>query len=250
MSEKNYLAGVRVDVITGNGILERLDSLINESHKGTFLYINAHGVNLAQKNNWFKQFLNRSVVSYADGQGIRLASWLSGLPIPPLVNLTRWVWELLTHCQNKKYSIFLLGSTDRNIVRAVENIRKIIPDINLVGSHHGYFEKHGAESNSVIESINRLKSNILIVGMGMTLQEKWILENFNKLNVNAIFNAGSCIDFIAGAKKVCPQWLSNIGFEWLFRLIHEPKRLFVRYIVGNPMFLYYIFSRKKKNNYD
>jgi N-acetylglucosaminyldiphosphoundecaprenol N-acetyl-beta-D-mannosaminyltransferase len=80
----------------------------------------------------------------------------------------------------------------------------------------------------------------------MTLQEKWILANIGKLKVNAIFSAGSCLDYLAGAKKVCPKWLSNIGLEWLFRLFHEPNRLFVRYIFGNPRFLYYIFTRKKE----
>jgi N-acetylglucosaminyldiphosphoundecaprenol N-acetyl-beta-D-mannosaminyltransferase len=246
MSEKIFLAGVKVDVITGNSILDKLDSAVKENSTGTFLYINAHGVNLSQKHSWFKQFLNQSTVTYADGQGIRLASWLLGLPIPPLVNLTRWAWELLPYCEKKKYSIFILGATETNISRAVENIKRSMPNLNIVGFSHGYFEKQGSESDAIVEKINLLSPNVLIVGMGMTLQEKWILENINKLKVNAIFSAGSCLDYLAGAKKVCPKWLSNIGMEWLFRLIHEPNRLFVRYIIGNPRFLYYIFTRKNE----
>ena len=244
MSEKIFLAGVKVDVITGNSILDKLDSAVKENSIGTFLYINAHGVNLSQKHSWFKQFLNQSSVTYADGQGIRLASWLLGLPIPPLVNLTRWVWELLPYCERKKYSVFILGATQTNITKAVDNIRRSLPNINVVGFSHGYFEKKGSGSDAIVEKINHLQPNVLIVGMGMTLQEKWILENINKLKVNAIFNAGSCLDYLAMAKKVCPKWMSNIGLEWLFRLVQEPIRLFVRYIIGNPQFLYYIFTRK------
>jgi N-acetylglucosaminyldiphosphoundecaprenol N-acetyl-beta-D-mannosaminyltransferase len=246
MSENIYLAGVKVDLISGNDILNRIESTIKENSKGTFSYINAHGVNLCQKYNWFKDFFNDSSVTYADGQGIRLASWLLGLRIPPLVNLTRWVWELLAFCEKKNYSIFMLGATELNIMKAVEKIKSNMPNLNVVGYSHGYFKKEGQESDKMVDKINSLNPNILIVGMGMPLQEKWILDNMARLKVNAIFNAGSCIDFLSGAKKVCPKWLSSVGFEWLFRLIQEPKRLFVRYVIGNPMFLYYIFSRKKQ----
>jgi N-acetylglucosaminyldiphosphoundecaprenol N-acetyl-beta-D-mannosaminyltransferase len=246
MPEKIFLANVKVNLISGQEILDELNSVILENTKETFVYVNAHGVNLSQKYDWFKKFYNRSKIVYADGQGIRLASLLLGLKVPPHVNLTRWVWDLLPYCEKKNYSIFLLGAKEKNIIKAVNLIRKECPAINISGYSHGYFEKQGKETEEVVEKINKLKPNILIVAMGMPIQEKWILDNFNRLHVNAIFNAGSCLDFLAGAKKVCPKWLSNIGLEWLFRLVHEPRRLFVRYIIGNPKFLYYIFTRNKK----
>ncbi len=245
MPEKIYLAGVKIDVVDGGKIFSRIKNLIEENKIGSISYINAHAINLAQRIKWFKEYLNNSEISYADGQGVRLAAWLLRKRVPPLVNLTRWAWELLNFCTGNNYKVFILGATEDVIQKAVNNIRGKNRYIKIVGYHHGYFEKTGKQSAEVIEYINSLKPNVMLVGMGMPLQEKWINENFNSLQVNAILNAGSSIDILAGVKKVCPQWMSNIGFEWLFRLGQEPSRLFIRYIIGNPKFLYYIFFKRK-----
>ncbi|MDI6804827.1 MAG: WecB/TagA/CpsF family glycosyltransferase [Bacteroidota bacterium] len=245
MSEKIYLAGVKVDVVDGGKIFTRIKNLIEENKKGSISYINAHAINLAQGKRWFKEYLNNSEISYADGQGVRLGALLLRKRVPPLVNLTRWAWKLLNFCTRNNYKIFILGATEDVLQKAVSNIRKQNPYVQIVGYHHGYFEKTGKPSDDVVALINSVKPNVMLVGMGMPLQEKWINENFNSLQVNAILNAGSSIDILAGVKKVCPQWLSNIGFEWLFRLSQEPSRLFIRYIIGNPKFLYYIFFKRK-----
>ncbi len=245
MSEKIFLAGVKVDVVDGVSILKCIKNLIEKDAKGRISYINAHAINLAQKIEWFKEYLNNSEISYADGQGVRLGAWLLGKPVPPLVNLTRWAWELLNYCAANNYKIFLLGATESVIKKAVSNIYEQNPNVNIVGYHHGYFEKTGKQTDEVVAYINSVKPNVILVGMGMPLQEKWINDNFDSLQLNAILNAGSSLDILAGVKKVCPQWLSNIGFEWLFRLSQEPSRLFSRYIIGNPKFLYYIFFKRK-----
>lgn len=245
MPEKINLAGVKIDVVDGGTILNRIKILIEDNRKGSISYINAHAINLAQKIKWFKEYLNNSEISYADGQGVRLGAWLLRKPIPPLVNLTRWAWELLNFCARNDYKIFLLGATEEVIQKAISNIREQNPDVKIVGYHNGYFEKTGKQSDDMVAYINSLKPNVMLVGMGMPLQEKWINENLKSLQVNAILNAGSCIDILAGVKRVCPQWMSNIGFEWLFRLSQEPSRLFTRYIIGNPKFLYYIFFKQK-----
>lgn len=245
MPENIFLAGVKVDIVDGGKIFSRIKNLIEENKKGSISYINAHAINLAQRLDWFKEYLNNSEISYADGQGVRLGAWLLRKRVPPIVNLTRWAWELLNFCTRNNYKIFILGASEEVIQKAVNNIRTKYRFVKIVGYHHGYFEKTAEKSSEVIAYINSLKPNLLLVGMGMPLQEKWIKDNFGSLQVNAILNAGSSIDIIAGVKKVCPQWMSNIGFEWLFRLSQEPLRLFIRYIIGNPKFLYYIFFKRK-----
>ena len=108
---------------------------------------------------------------------------------------------------------------------------------------------HGHSGEARIElAADNLNNNGFVIDFSeiKSAVKKWINENFDKLNVNAIFNAGSSIDIMAGMKKVCPNWLSNIGLEWLFRLVHEPRRLFWRYIFGNPRFIYYIFCKRNE----
>lgn len=241
-----YLANVRIDIVDSHIIEQKILDLVKSGDKAWISYVNAHAVNLAQNHKWFIEYLNKSLISYADGQGIRLGAYLLRKKIPPLVNLTRWSWQLLQFCVDNKLSIYFLGASPETLEKAIRNIYQKFPDINLAGSHHGYFEKSPEESIRIANLISEKRPNILLVGMGMPLQEKWIMDYYEYLNVNAILNGGSCIDIIAGTKKVCPQWVSNIGLEWAFRLLHEPKRLFKRYILGNPKFIYYILT--KTNN--
>jgi len=98
----------------------------------------------------------------------------------------------------------------------------------------------------VIEKINNFKTDILIVGFGMPMQEKWILDNMNQLTANIFLNGGAYLDWISGINKQSPSWITNLGFEWFYRLIKEPKRLFKRYVIGNPMFIYRVISERIK----
>ncbi len=244
MYESIKIASVNVDAVDGDVILREMQKCIETGDKGFFAYVNAHAVNLSQKYKWFKDVLNNSTISYADGQGIRLAAWLLGLPVPPLVNLTHWGSDLLKFAESKQYTVFLLGSHKNILNKATIKIKETFPDLNIVGNHHGYFQKDDKETENILRMINAVKPNILIVGMGMTKQEKWIYENIPFLKANAIFSAGNYIDILAGVKKICPKWISNIGLEWLFRLIQDPMRLSIRYLFGNPKFLFYILTRK------
>ena len=87
-------------------------------------------------------------------------------------------------------------------------------------------------------------SDILIVGFGMPAQEKWILDNMIKLNAKVYFNGGAYLNWISGINKKAPIWMSNIGLEWFYRLCKEPRRLFKRYVIGNPLFIFRIISER------
>ena len=103
-----------------------------------------------------------------------------------------------------------------------------------------------AQKYSWIKKINNLKPDILVVGFGMPLQEKWILNNQEKLLVKVIMTGGNCFRYISGKEKRAPIWMRKYGMEWFFRFIQEPRRLFKRYLIGNPLFFIRIFFDKFK----
>ena len=111
-------------------------------------------------------------------------------------------------------------------------------------THHGYFNKTNEENEIIIKKINNFYTDILIVGFGMPIQEKWILKNMSKLNAKVYLNGGAFLDWISGLNKQAPYWVTHLGFEWLYRLIKEPNRLFKRYIVGNPLFIYRVIKER------
>lgn len=238
------ILGVEIDAIRSEEILNKVEEAVQGKRRALFAYANIYALNLAYERRWFRDFLNKADVLYTDGEGVRLGAWLLGSHISERVVLTTWIWKLAQWCEEKGFSVFLLGSSEAVVERAAEKAQERFPRLRIVGAHHGYFQKSGVHSDEVIAKINETKPDVLLVGFGMPLQEKWIQEHIEKIQAHAIFSAGSCFEYMAGVKSVCPQWISNAGFEWLYRLIQEPRRLFVRYIIGNPLFVLRVLRQR------
>lgn len=210
--------------------------------------VNVHALNIAYKNKRFQNFLNHSHIVFCDGFGVDLASrFLHKIKLPRYTP-PDWIPELCDLCQKNNFSIFLLGSRSQIVNQTAENLLTQFPDLKISGVHHGYFDKNknSVENQKVISSINSNKTNILLVGFGMPIQEFWIEENFSELDVNVIIPIGAAIDYLAGATKRAPKWMTDNGFEWLGRLAIEPKRLWKRYIIGLPLFFIRVILQKLK----
>ncbi len=244
MPEHVDVLDVRVDAVNSDKLNEEIGSVVERGGHAYFAYVNIHAINLAQKDKPFRDFLNAAPLVYCDGEGVRLGARILGVRLPPRIVLTYWIWNLCGVCEARRYSIFLLGGTPDVVRRASENLRGKFPNLNITGAQHGYFEKQGSESDSVIEQVNRARPNILFVCFGMPMQEHWVRENFSKLNVNMILFGGSTIDYTAGVKRVAPLWMRSVGLEWLFRLVQEPRRLWKRYLIGNPVFVAKVIAQR------
>jgi N-acetylglucosaminyldiphosphoundecaprenol N-acetyl-beta-D-mannosaminyltransferase len=102
------------------------------------------------------------------------------------------------------------------------------------------------ENREVVARINRAVPDILLVGFGMPLQEKWIAENRAGLDASVIMTVGAAFDYLAGEVRRAPRWATTRGLEWLGRLLVEPHRLWRRYLIGNPLFFWRVFLQKLK----
>jgi len=236
LGEVNLL-GVRVDPLTLATLNERVKGLLQHQSKSVVAYIHVHGVNLAYQDEALARFFEEAEIVYCDGEGVRLGARLLGLHIPERIALTDWVWDFLAVCQNQSASLYFLGSTQDVLDAAARRVKERFPRVRLLGYHHGYFEKQGPSSDAVIAEINRLRPDVLLVGFGMPIQERWLMEFGNRLQVQLILTVGSCFEYVSGRRRRCPRWMAHHGLEWLFRLVQEPRRLFRRYIIGNPLFV-------------
>lgn len=114
-------------------------------------------------------------------------------------------------------------------------MRRAAPRLALDG-HHGYFQKSGPENEAVIGTINRRRPDILYVGMGSPAQEAWIAANMDRLEARVFLPMGAGLDYYSGVRRRGSRWLTGNGAEWLCRLVQEPRRLWKRYLLGNPIF--------------
>jgi len=236
--------GVRIDPWESEGLLNAITKSVHERKGDVFAYANTHALNLAWTRPEFRAFLNSAHAVYCDGEGVRLAARLLGKRLPRRIALTYFFWEICREAERLGYSLFLLGSQEEHLRDAVQRVRARYPGIHIAGTHHGYFAKSGAESEAIVRMIQTAKPDILFVGFGMPLQEDWIRANRERISAPAILPCGSMIEYASGRKTLAPAWMSNHGLEWVYRLFQEPGRLWKRYLLGNPLFLFRVLRQR------
>jgi len=148
--------------------------------------------------------------------------------------------SLLSKLDKNKSNIYLLGDTDFILKRVIGNIEKKYSKIKVVGACNGY----KFNTNDLVSEININKIDILFVGLGVGRQEKWILENYTKLNVKVIMSVGGWFQYLAENKKRAPLFMRKIYLEWLHKIILEFPRIWKRYLFGIPKFYYRVITKK------
>jgi len=241
------ILGVKVDRLDKTNLEHAIVTCINEKRKEVFAYVNINGVNLARTNGAIKDFYNSRATVYCDGEGVRLGAWLLGTRLPARTVLTRWVWDLCALCEVHMFSVFFLGGEEGTVTAAVNQVRRKFPRLRIAGAHHGYFGKEGVESDKVVETVNNAHADLIFVALGMPAQELWIARNMKRMNVHAILPAGSMMEYVAGRKAIAPPWMLAFGLEWLYRLGQEPRRLWQRYLIGNPKFMASIILQRLRS---
>lgn len=207
--------------------------------------VNAHAMNLAYELPWYQDFLNNSDLVFCDGFSVLAGARLAGCSVESVHRMTcpDYIEDLAMACEKHKISIFLLAGSSGVVERAIANLTSIAPNLKIDG-HHGHFEKFGAENERVIQKINAFKPEILYVGFGMPLQERWILDNMNQIEARVFLPLGACLDFYTGKVSRAPRWMTNHGLEGLSRIIVEPQRLWKRFVFGYPLFLYRVLRQR------
>lgn len=205
-------------------------------------YINVHSVNLAFSSNTFKKRLNNADVLYADGLPIVTVSKLLKRKLPERVTLTNSFYEILQMLKDDALPCFLLGGQKSVIETVAKNIKDKIGESVLAGFYCGYFD----DEKRVLDKINSSSAKILFVGMGSPYQEEWVHKYKDKIYVPIIWTVGGLYDFYGGQTKIAPVRIQKIGLEWLWRLFQEPTRLWKRYLIGNPLFVYRLLKHLLK----
>jgi N-acetylglucosaminyldiphosphoundecaprenol N-acetyl-beta-D-mannosaminyltransferase len=240
------ILGVRFRRTSKSEVHERILRCVERRERAVIPCLNAHALNLAHENPWLCQFLNEAHAVIVDGYGVVLAAWLLGMPLPQRFTYADWMWELAALCEMKAMRLYLLGARPGVAQEAARRLRAKHRGLKIAGTHHGYFDKSNSseENQAVVNEINGTEADILVVGFGMPLQEQWLLENWPDLNARVALTGGGVFDYVSGRVVRPPSFLANNGLEWLGRLLLEPRRLWRRYLIGNPLFLWRILQQR------
>lgn len=197
-------------------------------------YLNAWCSNVALRDPEYARILRQADAIYADGQSIVWAAKLLGSCLPERVNAADFIHDFMRAAGARGLSIYMIGSAEGVAASAAAAFMSQTPGLNIIGAENGYFSGRGEE---VIGRIAAAAPDILIVGLGVPLQEKWAGANLPRLNARAVWCVGAMFEYHAHARRRAPAWMRRCGLEWLFRLCLEPQRMWRRYLIGNAQFV-------------
>lgn len=204
-------------------------------------FINANNANLMMRDPEYRAVLERQVV-FPDGHGVDIASMVfHGRKFPANLNGTDFVPALLTYI-TKPMRVALIGTRAKTLQRATENFRRHAPWHEFIPISDGFFDR--AKSDEIMEQVREANIDILLVAMGSPAQEKWIDRHVGPGHARLVLSVGALFDFVAGDVRRAPLGIRKLRLEWLYRLVQEPKRLWRRYVIGNPLFLYHVMRYK------
>jgi N-acetylglucosaminyldiphosphoundecaprenol N-acetyl-beta-D-mannosaminyltransferase len=249
------------------GFLPRGKVLINT--------INAHSYNVAQKDEVFAESINVNVnvkedercwkYLIPDGASIvKACRWLKGKS-QPKERIAGWdLFEFeMSHLNSKmrelknekmnKWRVMFMGSSEKVLSLIRTRAEKDYPNLEIVTYSPPYKEEFSDEDNAaIITAINEAKPDLLWIGMTAPKQEKWVYRHWNELDIDChVGTIGAVFDFYAGTVERAPLWMQRHGLEWLYRLVRQPRKMWKRYLVGNPLFLYNVikeyFQRREES---
>lgn len=198
-------------------------------------YLNAHTANLAAADPAFASALQSSDVLYADGMSVVWAAQLLARRRLQRMTAADYFTDFAARCARRGLSLYLLGGHAEIAQRAADKLTSEIPTLRIAGFHTGYIDE-GEPSVRLIDQINDSNADALILGMGSPRQERWLAENAPHLRPPLRWCVGALFDYLAGREPRAPRWLCQLGGEWFFRLLTDPRGKWHRYLVGNPQF--------------
>jgi N-acetylglucosaminyldiphosphoundecaprenol N-acetyl-beta-D-mannosaminyltransferase len=253
------ILGVGVDRISADELRTQILRMIRSEEHGLVLHVNVHGLNLSYHRPWLRDMFNKASVVFCDGAGVVLAAKILGRP-GGLQRFTHAdeMWRLAEFAAANGLSMFFLGARPGVAKEAAARLKERYPGLKIAGVRHGYFDhaSRSPENEDVVRQINAANPDVLVVGFGMPLQERWLKENWDRVEAGVAITLGAIFDYVSGELRRGPRFLTDNGFEWLARLFIEPRRLWRRYVVGNPIFLTRVLmqrvseerSRRRRNS--
>jgi len=233
-----------IECLTTSEATALVRSAVEQRQQTDIAICNAHTLLSALDNPDYAAVLQQMTL-LNDGIGVNLANrFLHGKSFPENLNGTDLIPNILVSI-GIPLRIFLLGAKEEQLAGAGAHIEAACPKHEVVGCRNGYFGED--DIAGVCAEINAAKPDLLLVAMGNPRQEFFIIRNRPQLDVPVAIGVGALFDFMSGAVVRAPRLVQKLGLEWLFRLLQEPRRLFRRYVIGIPRFLFALLLLKHRN---
>lgn len=219
----------------------------SKSLDGEYICVsNVHTTVMSYENKKYQEVQNNAILALPDGGPLSFIGRRNGFKDMERIAGPDLMAELFKISQSNKLRHYFYGSTENTLNRLEENIHVQYPDLIIAGKYSPPFSEVTAKQDQdIINRINAQNPDIIWVGLGAPKQEYWMAEHKDKIR-GLMIGVGAGFDYFAGNIKRAPKWMQSNNLEWLYRLIQEPKRLFMRYLITNTKFIFALIFRKVK----
>ena len=240
-TDRVNVLGVGIDAITMGDALRTIDSWITRREPHYVCLCNVYGVMEAQRDPVLRMVYNASGLTTPDGMPLVWLCKKLRFPSTERVYGPDLMLALCEHSIERGYRHFFYGGEPGVPEKLVRRLKLRFPDLAVAGTYSPPFrELSDEEDRAVVSMINAARPDILWVGLGAPKQERWMAQHVGLVHAPVLIGVGAAFDFIAGVKKQAPPILRKMCLEWAFRLCTEPRRLWRRYLVNNPLFVFYL----------
>jgi len=233
----NELFGLRLVRAQRAEMARHIMARVGSRNPTTINFVNAHCVNMGRVDSSYRDALMSSDLILPDGVGIEVASKLCNQEVGDNLNGTDLFPQICLEAEEEGVGIFFLGGEPGVANGAADWAAEKFSELRIAGTHSGFFSHE--DEDALIEEINQSHAGIVLVGMGVPLQEKWIARNRHRLTAPVVMGVGGLFDYYSGRIPRAPQIVRNSKCEWVWRLAMEPRRMAKRYLWGNMTFLAY-----------
>lgn len=249
-SHRIEVLGVGIDAVTMAQVGHAFGQMIESSRPHLVFNVNVDICMQARRDAELAAILHAADLVLVDGTPMVWAARLLGTPLPERVSGSDFLPWFCGIAAESGYRLFFLGAGPGVAQRAKEAVEELLPDLSIVGTYsppYG-FEHNDEENRRIVELVRRASPDVLFVAFGAPKEQKWLYRFRDDLGVPVAMGVGSSFDYLAGRLKRAPRWIQALGLEWIYRLAQEPKRLWRRYLLSDPPFIFYLlldFARRK-----
>jgi N-acetylglucosaminyldiphosphoundecaprenol N-acetyl-beta-D-mannosaminyltransferase len=246
------ILGSRIHLVSSGGTVDRIERWIGtgDGRCRQAIVTGFHGLLEAHKSSRIRAILNSADLWVPDGIAPIWLARLRGHRNVDRAPGTEIMIEFLRRAHEKGYSSYFYGDTDETLAALCETVTRNYPGHKIAGAYSPPFRALTPEEETeIVDRINAARPDILWVALGMPKQDIWIHERLSRLNVPVAIGVGAAFAFVAGTVSRCPEWMGRAGFEWVYRFIKEPGKLWHRDLLDGPRFIFLAsmeFFRKRE----
>jgi N-acetylglucosaminyldiphosphoundecaprenol N-acetyl-beta-D-mannosaminyltransferase len=235
------ILGVKVHATSMDRALSQIEAAIAQGDKGYVCVTGVHGIMESQMDSSLKRIINHSLLTTPDGRPTVWVGWLRGLFQMRQVTGPDMMLRICARSAEKGYTHFFYGGNTGVAEELKDSLTRRFPGLRVVGTYCPPFRALQAEEEAeLIRTVAELKPDFFWVGLSTPKQEKFMDQYLPKLDTKLMFAVGAAFDIHTGRIKDAPYWMKVMGVQWMHRIYQDPGRLWKRYLINNPKFVYRI----------